>query len=277
MKYDPEKSFGYPVLSNTTDDYLKSNFQTEIDFNINEDNPKQFKIEYMFACGVKELKDLVAQGNAAYWVKVACRSTFYSKMFEVKAMGEFLLDGNDLRDTVEFSGFIIGKRDCTLASGKINPEFGYQEFQVSNGQVLALGEPRVYVTDKEFWKPISSIFEVRPKEELKDGEYTVDLDAESGFVTIFASLKQCQILRDFERTKEGKIILLNTVYFIAVSKMIEALRERPADYSETKWARVLKAKAASKNIDINHRDELLPAHKILGHPLTALTPALLDK
>lgn len=277
MKYDPEKSFGYPVLSNNSDDYLKANFQTEIDFNINEENPKQFKVEYIFACGVSEIRNLVKKGDAAYWLKVACRSTFYSKLYEVGPQGELLLEGHDLRDTVEFSGFVIGKRESQLASEKINPEFGYKEFSIANGQVLAQGEPRVYVTDKDFWRPISSIFEIFPKDELKDGEYTIDLDTETGFVMIFANLKQCQTLRDFESTKEGQIILLNTVYFMAVNKMIEALRERPEDYSDKKWAQILKAKAASKNIDINNKDELLPTHKILGHPLLALTPALLDK
>ena len=69
MKYDPDKSFGYPVLTPHSDDYIKSSFQTELDFNINSENPKQFVIEYSFFCGVRELIDFVRQGNAAYWIK----------------------------------------------------------------------------------------------------------------------------------------------------------------------------------------------------------------
>ena len=117
MKYDREKSFGYPVLSTGSDDYLKSDFQTEIDFNINSDNPKMFYVEYIFNCSVREIRDLVASGDAAYWLKIACRSTFYSKMYEVSPAGELVLDGHDLRDLVEFSGFIIGKFSmCSLFS-----------------------------------------------------------------------------------------------------------------------------------------------------------------
>jgi hypothetical protein len=277
MKYDPEKSFGYPVLSPQSDDYIKAAFQTEIDFNLNPENPGEFIVEYIFACGVKDLRDLVASGGAAYWLKIACRATFYSRMFEVSAEGSIALDANELRDTVEISGFIIGKKECVLSSDKINPEFGYNSFTVANGQVLAQGLPRIYVTEKEVWKPISSIFEYRRDDDLKDGEYTIDLDSDSGFVEIFASESQCQRFKDFEKSKDGKTVLLNTVFFVAVAQMIDALQEKPEDYADKKWARILQAKAASKNINLNDRKKLIAAHRILERPLKTLTTTLLDK
>jgi hypothetical protein len=277
MKYDPEKSFGYPVLSPGSDDYLKANFQTEIDFDINKDSPRQFQVEYTFACSVKEFRELVAAGDAAYWLKVSCRSTFYSKLYEVSASGTLLIEANDLRDLIEFSGFIIAKRDSVFGCDRINPEFGYSSFSISNGQVLAQGLPRIYITEKEFWKPISSIFEYQRKDELKDGEYSIDLDAESGFVEIFANEQQCQRFKEFEKTKDGKAVLLSTVFFVAVSKMIEALQEKPDDYAHKKWARVLEAKAASKNINLKEKRMLLAAHRVLDRPLRNLSAALLDK
>ena len=277
MKYDPDKSFGYPVLSTRSDDYIKSDFQTEIDFDINSDNVKQFHVDFMFSCSVKEIRELINNGEAAYWIKVACRSTFYSKLYEVKAAGELLLEASDFRDLVEFTGFIIGKKDTTLSSEKINPEFGYSTFPVFNGQVLAQGLPKVYIADKEFWKPISSIFEYRRKDELKDGEYTIDLNSESGVVEIFANETQCQNFKDFEKTKEGKIILLNTVFFVAVSKMIEAYNDNEEEYVGKKWARILVAKAASKGVNLADPNLLLATHRILDRPLRSLTASLLDK
>ena len=240
-------------------------------------NPKMFSVEYIFNCSVREIRDLVASGDAAYWLKIACRSTFYSKMYEVSPAGELVLDGHDLRDLVEFSGFIIGNKKSILQSEKVNPEFGYKSFDVSNGQVLAQGLPKIYVTDKEVWKPISSIFEYRRDDDLKDGEYYIDLDADSGIIEIFATDSQCQAFKDFEKTKEGKAILLNTVFFVAVSKMIETLQDKSDEYADRKWARILHAKAASKNINLNERKSLLATHRILGRPLRALTASILDK
>jgi len=277
MKYDPDKSFGYPVLTTDGDDYIKADFQAGIDFNVNPDNPKQFIVDYTLMCSVKELRDLIKSGNAAYWIKISCRSTFYSKLYEVGDDGTLVLDGHEFRDMVEFSTFIIGKKDCILQSEKINPEFGYNSFAVANGQVLAQAIPRAFVTDKEFWKPISSIFEYRRNDDLKDGEYTIDLAADSGFVEIFATESQCQNFKDFEKTKEGKAILLNTVFFVAVSKMIEALQDKPEDYVDKKWARILQAKAASKNVNLNDPKLLVATHRILDRPLRSLTSSLLDR
>ena len=144
------------------------------------------------------------------------------------------MEASDFRDLVEFTGFIIGKKDTTLSSEKINSEFGYSTFPVFNGQVLAQGIPKIYIADKEFWKPISSIFEYRRKDELKDGEYTIDLNSESGVVEIFANERQCQNFKDFEKSKEGKIILLNTVFFVAVSKMIETYNDNEEEYVDKK-------------------------------------------
>ena len=277
MKYDIEKSFGYPVLSTHSDDYLKSDFQADIEFNVDPENPGLFTVDYIYACGVKEIRDLVAKGDAAYWLKVSCRSTFYSKMYEVKATGTLKLDGHDLRDLVEFSGYVIGSRDGTLTCERINLEFGSKTFEFVNGQVLAQGVPTVYITDKEFWKPISSIFEYMRNSELKDGEYTIDLDGEKGFVQVFANEAQCQVFKDFEKSKDGKAILLNTVFFVAVSKMVEALVDKPEQYADRKWARILTAKASDTNINIGDPKLLIATHRLLDRPLRALTTTLLDK
>lgn len=274
MKYDPEKSFGYPVLSVHKDDYLRAAFELTVDFDLKKDDPKKFHIDYTFDCGVREMRELIEQGGAAYWIKIASRSTFYSEMFEsLNVKGEIDLDGEKLRDVVEISAFIVGKKETRFRCDRINPEFGYNSFDIFNGQVLAQSVPRLYSVDKEFWKPISSIFEYMQDDQLKDGEYFVDLDAE--FVQIFANQKQCQYFKDFEKTKEGKTVLLNTVFFSAVAKMIEVMNDRPDDYGEKKWARVLKAKAAAKNIKLDEAKMLLSTHRILDRPLRSLTTSQL--
>lgn len=275
MKYDAEKSFGYPVLCQDRDDYLKASFQTAFSFNINDEDPSYFKFKYRFSCGVKEIINLIASGDVSYWVKMSCRATFYSKMYEVSESGEILIKGADLRDTVEFSGYVIAKKATTLSSKKINPEFGYDSFEVANGQVLALAPPITYVTEKEFWKPISSIFEYREKEELKDNEFSVDIEEE--YVQIFTNASQSQKFKQFEKSENGRILLMNTVFFAAVSKMIDAINEKPEDYRQKKWARVLEAKAAAKRVNLNDHNSFVSAQRLLDRPMSKLAEAFLEK
>lgn len=275
MKYDPEKSFGYPVLSVDNDDYIKSSFQTSFTFDVNNENPKEFKLEYSFLCGVKGILDLISTDHAGYRIKVSCRDTFYSRMHSVPREGVLRIEGSMLRGVVEFAGLVIANRESEVQSDKINPEFGFKSFTVNNGQVLAQAPPRVYVTDKEFWKPISSIFEYRKMDDLKDGEFTVDLEDE--FIQILSNSSQLQKFKQFEKSTDGKIVLVNSVFFVAVAKMIEVLAEKPDDYENKKWARILQAKAASKKIDLQDPKMFVAAQQLLGRPLGQLTAAILEK
>lgn len=275
MKYDPEKSFGYPVLCRDNDDYLKAAFQASFAFDLDDEDPSRFKLKYTFACSVKEIRDLISANGASYWIKVSCRSTFYSKLHQVASNGELVIDGTSLRDTIEFAGYVIATKTTELCSSKINPEFGYDTFSASNGQVLALTPPVTYVTEKEFWKPISSIFEYRQNDELKNGEFSVDI--EDNFVQIFSNIAQFNNFKQFEKSTNGKIVLLNTVFFSALCKMIEAINEKPDDYRDKKWARVLEAKAAAKRLDLSDHRPFVAAQRLLDRPLAKLADAFLEK
>lgn len=275
MKYDSEKSFGYPVLCEDNDDYVKSAFQPSFSFDLDDQDPSYFKLKYRFDTKVGGILQMISSGSAAYWVKVSCRSTFYSKLYEVSESGEILIDGRALRDTVEFSGYVIAKCNALLKSSKINPEFGYDEFPVYNGQVLALARPITYVTEKEFWKPISSIFQYRQDETLKNGEFSIDIDDE--YVQVFGNANQLKNFTQFAKSRNGITVLVNTVFFSALCKMIDAINSKPDDYEQKKWAKVLAAKAASKRIDLKDRRPFVVAQRLLDRPLVKLADAFLEK
>lgn len=279
MKYDPSKSFGYPVLRPESDDYLRSAFQLDIDFDIDKNDPSKFSIAYSFHCGVRELNEFIRQRNASYWIRVFCRSTFFTKMQRVDQSGRLSVLGSDLRDVIEISGYVIGETNSTFQSSKINPEFGVDHFDVTRGQVLAQSSPASYVVEKEIWKHISSIFEYRvpPDQELKDGEFYIDLDGDSGFVEIFANNEQCKRFKEFEKSSEGRILLINSVFFPTVAQMISTVQERRETVLEKKWAKVLTAQAAARNIDILKGKVFICAQRLLDRPLSQLGVAFLDK
>lgn len=279
MKFDSKKSFGYPVLRPESDDYLRSAFQVDIDFNLDKNDPSQFSIAYSFHCGVRELIGFIGEGNASYWIRVTCRSTFFTKMHKVDQSGRLSVPGSDLREVIEISGFVIAETSARFQSPKINPEFGTDHFDVARGQVLAQSSPAPYVVEKEIWKHISSIFEYRTPQnrELKDGEFFIELDGDSGLVEIFANDDQCKRFKEFEKSREGKLLLINTVFFPTVVQMISTIQERRETVSERKWAKILMAQAASKNIDIEKGEVFISAQKLLDRPMSQLGISFLDK
>ena len=277
MKFDPRKSFGYPVLRPESDDYLRSAFQLDIDFKIDKDDVHQFAISYSFHCGVRELVEFVEKEKASYWIRVSCRSTFYMCMQRVKQSGVLLVRGSDLREIVEISGFVIGEDEALFSSRKINPEFGFESFVVKRGQILAQSIPATYVVEKEIWKHISSIFEYKPSEVLKDGEFSVELDGDSGYVEISANKNQCQRFKELEKSEKGRLILVNSLFFPVVVQMITAVQDRRETVVDKKWAKVMLAQAAARNIAIESAEAFVSAQRLLDRPFSRLANSFLDE
>lgn len=280
MKFDPRKSFGYPVLRPDSDDYIRSAFQVDINFNLDSADPSKFVIGYGFHCGVRELIEFVKNKNAAFWIRVSCRSTFVSSMYEVEQNGTISIDGTELRDVVEICGFVIAREMAVFSSKKINEEFGYDSFEVLQGQVMALSSPSSYVVEKDFWKPLQSIFEYRVGEDLKEGEFFVELDAASGIVEIIAHDALIKQLNAFEKSQEGKSLLINSVFFPTVVQMILRIQESKDSTEsvlEKKWAKILTAKAAAKKIDLMHPRVALVAQRLLDFPLQKLTSSQFER
>jgi hypothetical protein len=271
MKLDPKKSFGYPVLRPHSDDYIRSAFQLDIDMNLSGKNPSFFSINFAFHCGVRDLTDLVFAKKAFFWLRVNCRATFYSKMIKVEREGSLDFDFGDFRDVIDISGFIIASESCTFRSGKINPEFGYDSFEIDVGQVLAHSDSVVYSVEKDFWRPIQSIFEYQPDERLNEGEFYVDLESESGCVSIRANVDLIKKLNRLERAASGKAILINSVFFPVVVQMIMAYQQSEESIADSRWGRILMAKAAARNLDLKNGNSFLIAQRLLNFPLSQLT------
>jgi hypothetical protein len=277
MKFDPRKSFGYPVLRADSDDYVRSGFQLDIDFNLDKNDPSKFIVGFAFHCGVRELVDFVKNQNGAFWIRVSCRSTFVSSMYPVEQNGSITIDGTELRDVIEICGFVIARKQAVFESKKINEEFGYDSFEVSQGQIMAHSYPSSYVVEKDFWKPLHSIFEYRIGEDLKEGEFHVDLDATSGVVEIFGHVALVKQLNAFEKSQEGRNLLINSVFFATVVQMITRFQESSESVADKKWAKILLAKAESKNIDIKNKRVALVAQRLLDLPLLKLTSSQFEK
>lgn len=275
MKYDINKSFGYPVLAEYNNDYSACFFKSEYSFDLDSNDSSCFILSYKIQCNEDGLLEAIRIDDAKLWIRISCRSTYYSKMYEVPMEGEISIPGSMVRDKIEILSYIIATKKSRMVSFNINSEFGFNEFETTPGKVLAQGTPNYFITDKEYWKPLSSLFEYVENPLLEYGEFEVSLDDE--IVSIQCNKKQYEKFQQFGKSRNGRVVLLNTVFVIAVDKMINALKINFDEYSERKWARVIEAKAASKNVDIKSQNTLIAASRLLNQPLVSLMKEFLDK
>ena len=276
MKYDPLKSFGYPVLSPLVPgqapelaDYRKTSFQPSFAFRLKEDDPQFFVVSYDFTgLSLKPLKSLIERSEATFIVRVECRATFFSVTHEVGLEGEFEIDGSMLRDWVDFTGYVVANGIVEIQSDQINEEFGYDTFEIEDGAVLAWAPPTTYSVEKDFYRNIRSIFEYREDAKLEIGQFYIDLEDE--YVFIHAHPTQIQYFRNAEATKKNRVLLLSSVFYPVVLQMVIKIQEDTEDVLAKKWGNIFAAKCAAKGIDYT-RDPNLVAQAILGKTLKKMS------
>jgi hypothetical protein len=84
-------------------------------------------------------------------------------------------------------------------------------------------------------------------------------------------------LNALEKSGEGRTLLINSVFFPTVVQMITRIQESPESVADKKWAKILMAKAESKNINIKDQKVALIAQKFLDLPLLKLTSMHFEK
>ena len=259
MKYLPFKSFGYPVLSphagdqHTDADYVGHSFDPSFNSLVPPDQPNMIRIEVENYFSEPSIKLAVTSKKAMLLLHVSCRATFFSHCFPVPIEGETVeLDGNLLSGLVEYSLFIRATDDLTIKSEDINPEFGYKEFEVSPGSLIAQSATWRFSVHKEFYRNPRSIITINVNEELKDGEFTVSLD--NPYIEVSTSAKLNKRLNGMMASDSSKSYAINALYVPVVTYALSVLEQRE-ELLENKWAQVLTSQLAAIKKDHVVREE----------------------
>ncbi|MGR4001491.1 MAG: hypothetical protein OD811_06890 [Alphaproteobacteria bacterium] len=274
MRYDPRKCFGYPVLRSIPHDFHAGGgdyrgviFQVDINASIViKEDPVKFFIEYRINFSLEAFRNKIATGEIGCFLRVECPDTYWAITEEVPDSGTLSIRADDLRGKVHVSGFILAKKKSEIISDRINPEFGSDRFTVESGQVLALSEPITYYIDKDNIRSIRSMFEFRASDDLRTGEFHVDLYDD--YILIRSNKEQEQKLKNAIKGKNGQSIFDNSIVLIAVTSALTKLQDKEArkDFENYKWAQVLQNKCPK----LKDADPLAEAQRILGLPLGRL-------
>ncbi|MDA8907066.1 hypothetical protein OAT86_01115 [Planktomarina sp.] len=259
MKYFPFKSFGYPVLAphsgdqDGDEDYVGHTFEPSFYVTVPPDKPNVIRIEVENYFSVPSIKLAVTSKNAMLLLNVSCRDTFFSKCFEVPiAGGTIEMQGDMLSGQVDYSLFIRADKKFILKSDDINHEFGYKEFEVSPGSLIAQSATWRFLVNKEFYRNPRSIITINVDPELKDGEFIVSLD--NPYIEVSTSAKLNKQVNGMMASEISKTYAINALYVPVVTHALTVLEQRE-ELLENKWAQVLTSQLATIRQDHDVRDE----------------------
>ena len=152
MKYNPNKSYGYPVQRQALSEFEKDNadyideyFDPQFNESKSFENKDEMQIEIQMFGLNQAIKDAIGKTQAEISVVVQCRDTFFSckQTIEHKDAATNLyqdimyINANNLYGEVTIRAVVVATKNFILKSEKINAEFGFKEFEVTKGMLLA--------------------------------------------------------------------------------------------------------------------------------------------
>ncbi|MBL81942.1 MAG: hypothetical protein CMM80_05275 [Rhodospirillaceae bacterium] len=223
MQFSYQKSFGYPVLREGSDDYINGAFQpTVVPQNVRAGD-NEVIVKCRFSLSVPEIQDLIDKKLAAFALIIDCRDTFFREIYysnENKA--EFKCDKEVLKGRVVFESYIVARKAIDdFRSEFINPFFGSGPHKFSIGMVFAQGVPLEKNIHAEKLRDSKSLISFNTDESLRTGEWWFDVLSE--FPSVYVSPEQLSSIKSAPSNADPMIE--NTFLVPIVAEMISSMRD----------------------------------------------------
>ena len=274
MRFDLKKSFGYPVLRDSSEDYIDSSINTLISLSEVFDSRNQFNLEYSVTIDNAEIVNAISNKDLLIVITCFCSKTLHSisiKSFELS--GKQLIDMRDFRGDVKIdSEIVVNSSNYVLHSLKFHPEFGSKSFNLVKGQVVAQAWPEKIFIEREIFTSITSLFQWSTNDEIEDGEWRLVITPTA--IKIQINSTQRNILLNSSNSKEGRAVLLNAIFFPALVQLLNSAIS--GDYDEHDvWFRVIEMKLNALNVSISaNSDPIELAQLLFKKPLVALNQTI---
>ena len=118
------------------------------------------------------------------------------------------------------------------------------------------------------FKPVTSVFDLVSKDSLAPGEWNVGTDEDHVQIQVSPSLKES--IDGARNNNHHRVVLLNSIYYLAVVHVIQRLKEMSDEYEARKWSRVIFRQLHNMGLDIYTTDAYVLAQRLMKFPLTAL-------
>lgn len=274
MRFDLKKSFGYPVLRKFSDDYIYSNIEIAVVLSQVFESQNEFNLEYNLSIDVGEIVNGIRTKQLAVVINCFCPKTLFSStIISFDMVGEKLIDMREVRGDIKIEAEIIVNVDeYLLNSSKFHPEFESEIFKVRKGQVIAQCWPERIFIEREVFKSVASLFQWSTNDDIADGEWSLVVSPST--VKVQTNQKQRNTLINATNSKDGRAVLLNSIFFPALVQLLNYAIAGEYDENDT-WFRVIEMKLNEINVKITkNSDPIELAQLLFKKPLSALNQTI---
>lgn len=248
MKFDLAKSYPHPVLRPQSSDYVDRAFQVEIELDLIAE-ATDLRLTAEFELSDSDIQRLIDDGCASYALLARCSKTHYRALMW-SSTGDIRHDIRDgeIAGLVEFAPFVIATRRIDgFSATQWHPDFEGMTFNLAEGTVLALDEPKEYWIDNAEEAPIGSIFDLGRTDDtnLQPGQWRCDLEGDRVRIEMPED-NHARFLAARAAIDGGAdgAYLMNGVYLPALVYVLTQADASEHDLGDYRWFRCLNARLA---------------------------------
>jgi hypothetical protein len=273
MKYIQQKAFPYPVLRTNSDDYTDGAFQAAVHaFIEGKEDGLCLNVSGNFLLSVEEIDHLIEKQLAQYSVIIDCRDTFtrehiltfdksFSKVFEPGELeGEFTIS----------TSIVATKNIIDFSSKYLHEDFKSEDIFFEEGSLLAQAEDQTHYITRDFFKPLTSIFEYKINPKIEKNMFSIDLTGDKIFITLNKDLHKAT-----EKAKaSGKYgpVIFNSFYLPCLIRVLSVMddKEQIDSFSGKQWYKIVDQKLTDLKITRPIKDTVFVAQQLFHKPIESL-------
>ncbi len=115
---------------------------------------------------------------------------------------------------------------------------------------------------------MTSVVDLVKCDSLSDGEWRVGLD--ENHIQIEVSPQMKESIDNARNDKSKQVVLLNALYFPAVTHALQILKQGAEAYENQRWAQIITMKLHNFGWELNEHEAYILAQRLMKHPLSIL-------
>ena len=213
-----------------------------------------------------------------YCAKTAYRRTVLASGRSYSVRHRVRLDG--LKDEILVHPSVVAVRPTESDTDAVHPEYGEKGIAIGPYSPIAYDKTwRVPVNTVR--RSVDSIFQFKPREDIRNGEFDVEIDVAERYVHIVANKVMKSRLDRWRHGGQAELVkasLCTSALLLALTRLRKdgEDEEAPADEPPDGWAACVRRILKEKRLSLDQNSLLLVAQRLLDAPFDAALPSLDD-
>lgn len=242
----------YPILSEITDDYINSSFETEINWY----DAKKTRMKFDFKLDNETIQNLIKNGDAHYLVHMECPTTSFRQAYQ-STQDEIIIElpQQNLNEKIEINTFIVAAKEIKEYTNPLfNLDFKDMKFYLSRGNMIAIGNA-VEISIEDKYNENSIIRITKRNDDSLDALRVDTSKSEYIIISLPGRLRDlyCNLgSGQFENICRSIIIL--PVMMVVLKTMQVAANDDDTSVTELHWYKVIGSWLDNQGIDVKDID-----------------------